>query len=338
MRTALAALLLLAACKDDAVDSGVPDNGLVRALDFDVVAADFDLANERVVVASASPSPALQLVDPGGDAVDTLALPAAPLALDVRRAGDRALVLHEGAVSIVDLDGLAVLDTIDLGAVTGGTVLLSGGEYGYALSWGDPIRAHGFSLEIGTPSVAPVEPFDGQLTLAMHPDEDRVYGTGTGATPQDLHRWSFDGARLAYDGDSPYEGEYQFGGAVWVTDDGARVVTYRGEVFTLTGGEGADIAYLQALSVTGQALDVASRDAGSRLAVRLSDALTLFDLDTLEPQGPLTLPTFTHDGEAYTAAPVPGGWWFSADGAALYVLVGSGDAASGPFGLVTLDL
>jgi hypothetical protein len=110
----------------------------VVALPFRPLKARYNMGRERLIVATASPD-ALRVINPVDGASASVSLPAAVKTFDMSADGKLAAVLHEGMVSLVDLETLQLLRSTatadfptEVFVNNAGVVFLSGQSKGLA--------------------------------------------------------------------------------------------------------------------------------------------------------------------------------------------------------------
>jgi hypothetical protein len=144
-----------------------------RSLDWNVRQAGFSRRRKLLLLATASPAPAVHLYDPATRADRAVSLPSDALSLDVRDDDDLAAVAHAGGVSLIDL---ASATARELPVDDVSSALLTSGGQAWLVS-GPPtarvlramVTATGM---VGAPIPAP--PF---ASLVIHPDGTRAYAT-----------------------------------------------------------------------------------------------------------------------------------------------------------------
>lgn len=77
----------------------------------------------------------------------------------------------------------------------------------------------------------------------MHPSGKYIYGTDNGLSPSDIEKYDIQnrGEKVLYD--SPYHGDYNIGGNLWFSEDGARIFTRGKTVLTVSEFKANDMIY-----------------------------------------------------------------------------------------------
>jgi hypothetical protein len=225
-------------------------------LAHDVRAAAYSAALDAVVLASATPAPALRVHRLATGTVDVIPLLTAPTALALSPDGRRAALGHDAAVSLValDADPASAVRRIAVPAPVNAVALTAGGRIvataGAAHSWNQV-----YWIETADGSVVRVGPEFGQLygvsALRLHPSGDRVYAADTGISPDDVHRMDLGAApAVAAFRDSSYHGTYPFCGLVQPSISGARLYTACGVVLSSAADPAADMLYAGRLALS----------------------------------------------------------------------------------------
>jgi chitinase len=302
-------------------------------LDHRVVDAEYSRATDRIVTVSASPA-RLSIIDPATLSVQHVDLGLPPTAVSIAPDGQSAAVGHDGNVSYVDLAGASVVavhpvttDAID--------VVLAGNGYVYVFprtdQW-ESIRA--IELATGTETDSGGWSIYAGTVARLHPSGDHMYGADRGLSPSDFEKYDIQSGTPSVLYDSPYHGDYSFGGDIWISDDGARLFARSGNVFRSSTVQADDMLYAGSLEGIDYAYWVEhSTAAGRILAIEgdwrgttLAGEVRVFDTAFLNPLGVVAFPAIEAGGGAWGA---DGHFVFAqADGQRFHVLV-KADPASG---------
>lgn len=118
-------------------------------------------------------------------------------------------------------------------------------------------------------------------SVALHPDNDRIYVAGGSSYPQDVRRWDFDaiqGIKYAYD--SIYHGHHRVGDDLWISPRGDVLVTSGGDVYKANGNSrNTDIIYQHSLPVSG-IQDIVWSPLLNEFAVITASAVQIYDMKT----------------------------------------------------------
>lgn len=191
----------------------------------------------KAVIVSTNPN-VLHLVDPAAATDVSISLPAGVKNLSLSPDGKLAAVLHEGAVSLVDL----VTGTLVHSSATGGSqteALISNAELIYLTGqtggqWVTP----GFTVINGrTGTTVQTDNSFAQIygtTYGIYADAaGKIFTIGTGLSPADISFFNVDSTTglIGTSGDSPYHGDYPMSSPFWLSADQSLLFTASGTYF-----------------------------------------------------------------------------------------------------------
>jgi len=319
-------------------------------LELSVVDAEYSHALDRVILVATDPD-ALHVLDPSTGASTSFPLTAAPTAVGLDPTGLKAMVGHALKLSHVDLSTLEAIGSPYVLTVTAGDVALS------------PTHAYVFPSDLNDDEIRTVRLSDGATTLSdvfqmykdtrarLHPSGTKLYGADNGISPSDIFHYRIDPrtGTASLLRDSPYHGDYEVCGNLWLNHDGAEILTACGYLFRATDEATTDLTHLgQLINEDGSIprVKAASQSpaGGAWAAVPDNDywddvvrdiEVQLHDPETFAFLERHPLPPYITDNGL---VPSHGRFVFhSADGSRLYVLV-QPDPDTAPalgFGLVT---
>lgn len=223
----------------------------------------FSKALGKAVIVASGPD-TLHLVDPAAATDVELALPAPVKALSLSPDGLLAAVLHEGAVSLVDLSAATLLATnatngsqTEALVTNNGLIVLTGQTGG---QWVTPP----FSVINGR-SGAVVQTGGGfasaygQVQGVLSAVRGKLFTMSNGLSPSDITGTVFDvttGA-LGASADSPYHGDYAMTNPLWLSGDESLIFTQAGTYFrtsdlTYAGNLGIGLVSMSHSSTAGE--------------------------------------------------------------------------------------
>ncbi len=229
-------------------------------------------------------------IDPGdASSRPIVELPEAPRTLALSPSGRRATIGHRFSVSLVDLDAETTTE-YSLPAPVHDVVVGDRGWF-YVYSSGRSWQR----IQCVEWATGRIEPHTGRsvhssTTPAMHPSGDFVYGADQGISPADFEVVDIREGVAVYVDDSPYHGSYGIGGRVDVVGGGTRVVSRYGHVFRSAPGTADDMLHVGRLDVPSTAVHVTENAPGTTIVYLTSDAVYLFDTQTLESTARLPIP------------------------------------------------
>jgi hypothetical protein len=208
-------------------------------LTYQPLLSRFSKSLGKAVIVSTTPN-ALHLVDPSAGADVAIALPASVKALSLSANGQLAGVLHEGAVSLVDLSTATLIRTSATGGsqtevftANSGMVFLTGQTGG---QWVTPAivaldgrtgntagTGGGFASIYGVTRGVMSETLGRLFTLSEGLSPSQIYWTGV-----DTRNGSFTGSN----GGSPYWGDYAMSNPLWLSADDTLLFSASGNYFS----------------------------------------------------------------------------------------------------------
>lgn len=211
-------------------------------IDGHIMDAEYDRENDVIVAVSVSPNQ-LRTFDPITGTETVLALDMAPNCVSVSPDGNFAAVGHDAKVSYVDLASMQVLQVYSVTTNAVDIVLPSNGwVYVFPLTdqW-ERIRC--VNLSSGVETLHTGSYIRAGTLVKLHPSGNYIYGANNGVSPSDFEKYDITGGTAVYLYDSPYHGDYSFGGNIWITDDGTRLFARSRNVFTSSEIQANDMLY-----------------------------------------------------------------------------------------------
>lgn len=312
-----------------------------RNLAHRVVDAEYSRTGDFLVTVSANPAQ-LHVVDPDLGTTRSVALPRSPTSVSIRPDGAYAAVGHDGLVSLVNLGTGAVERTYPV-TTNPIDVVLAGNGWVYVFPVADQwVNIHSINLATGVESTNSGTIRAGTL-VRLHPSGDYIYGANNGLSPSDIEKYDIRGGAAKVMYDSPYHGDYDFSGNLWISEDGGRIIARSGNVFRSSTVRAEDLTYNGRLTGINSVQSAADSRVAGRIMVLGGAALTdlkVFDSQFLAYRGDVALPRFTVPGSATDFASEGQYVFASAEGTRVYVLVRA-PASSGlqqDWGLATLPM
>jgi hypothetical protein len=214
----------------------------LHALDHRVIDAEYNRAADLLVTVSANPA-RLNIIDSRLGTVHSVALALAPTAVSIAPSGLFAAVGHDGHVSYVDLVARSVVRVY---AVTTDAldVVLPGNGWVYVFPRRDQWESiRSIKLETGVETTSGGWSIYAGTVARLHPSGDFMYGANRGLSPSDFEKYDIRKGTAAVLYDSPYHGDYDFSGDIWISDDGNRLFARSGNVFRSSPVQQEDMLY-----------------------------------------------------------------------------------------------
>jgi hypothetical protein len=255
--------------------------------------AEFDRKNNLIITVSDNPS-ALDILDPETKSAQAIVLIKTPQCVSVGQDGMHAAVGHDALVSYVNLSTRTVEKTIAVSAAALDIVLAMNG-WVYVFPTRDQwTQIRCIQLSSGQETLHTGSPIYAGTLARLHPSGNYIYGANNGLSPSDFEKYDIRNGTATYLYDSPYHGDYSFGGDVWVSDDGTRLFARSGNTFRSSALKSEDMTYMGALSGVTSLLWLEHSSTANRIfAVQSnSSSIRVYDASNLSYKGSITLPSF----------------------------------------------
>ncbi|MDP3856515.1 MAG: hypothetical protein Q8Q73_02000 [Stagnimonas sp.] len=217
------------------------------ALGHDVIDAEYSAALDAIVLVSSYPDSALYVLNPVTRGEQKVALNKVPAAVSVSPDGRSAAVGHDALVTVVDLTtaGLAspgkvllntTIDVLD--------VVLTGNGYVHAFPRRDQWEEiHSIQIATNIETLSSGGLIYAGTLAKLHPSGTKMYGANNGLSPSDIERYGVRTGTATYDYDSPYHGDYEMCGNLWMHETGLHIYTACGNVFKASDVRAQDMTY-----------------------------------------------------------------------------------------------
>lgn len=294
------------------------------ALDHKVIDAEYNTARDVLVTVSANPS-RLNIVDPVAKTIRSVSLTRTPTSVSIQPDGRYAAVGHDGLVTLINLTVPAVEHAYTIRS-NSCDVVLAGNGYIYVFPRTDQwvgIHAVNISTGVEDSSVTIYAGTTGRLDASG----TSIYGATNGLIPSDLQKYDIRSGLPQSLGKSPYWGEHDFKGLVWVSDDGTRLFSRGADVFTSSSVHAQDMIYTAHLAGMTTAQWVTGSAAAGRIFAMPSSAASefrVYDGSSLSLRGTVPLPSFAvtaSDGSTKFYAAVPQYVFVDATGKKIFTVV-----------------
>jgi hypothetical protein len=217
----------------------------VEPLPFGVIDAEWSEALDLLVAVSETP-PRLHLYDPRTRTSSSVDLPVTPSSVSVApppaAGAPIAVVGHDGFITVVDLAARSVVKSIPV-SLPVGDVVAAGNGFAYATSAGNRDDFRSVDLAIDVESPLPIFSGRDASRIKLHAGGAALYGADRGTSPDDIMRYDISAGVASYVDDSPYHGDYDVCGDLWLTRDGARILTACGNSFRASDVADRDMRY-----------------------------------------------------------------------------------------------
>lgn len=305
-------------------------------LQSNVVDAEFCRSTNTIFYVTTSPSNALVVFNPVTNVKKTVLINKAPTSVAVNAAGTKVLIGHAGMVTYIDVAGLSIEKEYPIGCDALDVIITSGG-WGYIFPVRDQWEAiYGINLSTGQQANSSDWMIYAGTVGRLHPSEKYIYGAENGLSPSDIEKYDIQAGTAKMVRDSPYHGDYPFGGNLWFSEEGDRIFTRGKTILRSSELATEDMTYNGSLSVTNQIQSLFHSKAADRLYVLTytytwsssqgDSELYIFDNSYLNYLGKYSLEQFKVSNKLFNAE---GRFVFaSQNGSEIYVLT-KAQASSG---------
>jgi hypothetical protein len=271
---------------------------MLTRLPYNVVGAAFDKPLGKLILISSGPNE-LHVVDPLTHSDQRVALALAPLCISVRPDGQYAAIGHDGWVSYVNLQTVAVEQVFKVLANVN-QIVLAGNGYAYLLSPNQSDYADFFSLNIATGINSEASSVYGGRVLRLHANGNYLYVGGEYFT-----KWAIGGGVAVYVSGSSVNDTCL---NIWLTEDGMRLFNGCGRVYRTSSVPAEDYqrnGSLSNLSRIFWADEASIPGVTAVLGMAMwsspgADKLRIYEDAYLQPVKAISLRPFSVKGASYT--------------------------------------
>jgi hypothetical protein len=311
----------------------------VVPLSYRIVDAEYSKSLNRIISVSANPS-RLHSYDPIKNVDTYVNLSLSPSSVSVSPDGLFAAIGHDARISYVDLQNGKLIKNIPV-TTDVFDLVLPGNGFVYAFPMADQwVDIHSVNIKTGKETLGG-SGFIREGTVAkLHPNGQYMYGANNGLSPSDIEKYGIgkDGSvSLLYD--SPYHGDFDMCGNLWISEDGLRIFTACGNVFRSSTVKSDDMTYNGKLSNT-NSVQFLSHSKKAKNVVVIPDVDTTiqtYNYNYLTLQNKKTLPKFTVGNANYAAH---GRFVFHNSDSSKFFVIVQADQSSGmlnDFGVVSYN-
>ncbi|MFZ1388107.1 MAG: PKD domain-containing protein [Thiolinea sp.] len=282
----------------------------INALSYQVIDADYSKVLDKLVMISSTPNQ-LHIYDAVAHTEQTVTLPLAPTSVSIAPDGLYAAVGHDAYVSYIDLKNAKLVKNLSVATKVLDIVLAANG-YIYAFpnssQWG---AIYSINIASGVVTNTHATAIHGGTVAKLHPNGLSMYGANNNVSPDDIERYDIQAGTASKLYDSPYHGDYTMCGNLWLAEDGKRIFTACGNVFTASTIQAQDMTYNGSLVELTRIKDlVHSASAGKVVAIPayvqadnmttdVDTKLLTYDYEFLTPSTTLSLPYFVNNDQGF---------------------------------------
>lgn len=317
-----------------------------------IIDAEYDRNNDVIIVVSENPDE-IRKFNPVDNSSTSLSLTIPPKCVSLSQDGNYAVVGHNGSFNYIDLNEMKSIDTY---AVTTNAfdIVIAPNDFVYVFpekdQW-ETIRCVNLITAVETEHIG--RSIYDETRAKLHPSGNYIYGANNGLSPSDFEKYDISDGTAKYLYDSPYHGDFDFYGDLWISEDGNRLFAKSRSVFNASTNENNDMTYSGELAGEGRVMTLDfSRNAEKIYAVFTTDdfwddepgnEVRIYETEFLAFQGTIKLPGFfipdgSGDGVSYPSEGHFG--FFNSMGTAFYVLVKAkeGSGMENEWAIVTVEV
>jgi len=221
------------------VDNFVEEKLLIEGI---VVDAVYDQNKDLLITAFEEPN-RLDLYNTISETTNSLSLVKRPTCLAVSLDGEQIAVGHDGGFSLINTTTSSFEKYYDI-TTDVFDIEISGNGYVYAMPRRDQweevriieLNTGEETLSTGNRSIR------AGTVMKLHPSGDYIYGATPGG-PTDFEKYDIRDGQLTYLYDSPYHGDFDFAGDLWISEDGFRLFARSRNIFRSSENRDIDMTY-----------------------------------------------------------------------------------------------
>lgn len=308
-----------------------------RLLKKSIVDASPVPATNSIVYVSSEPRE-LGMLSSDADVTFSLSLPKTPTSLAIAPSGDLAAVGHDGWISIVNLATREIEQNIPISVNVFDLVFAGTGDVYYTPDRDQWTHLYRTKIKTGEETKSEFNIY-AQTRIKLHGSGGFIYGADNGLTPSDIEKYILDtNGRIVNSYDSPYHGDHDFCGDLWLPEKGHRIFTKCGTVLTSSEIREKDLQYRANLKNVSRITSLIQLDEVSEVVVlesgielqnlefdisgNLNSRIIIFDSPFLEQKNEFELPSIIIEGRKY---PVDGRYILKTGERTFFVLSQIGD-------------
>lgn len=285
-----------------------PNDKQLIELDFQVTASAYSKSIDRLIMLSISPS-RLIIYDTDSENYESISLSESSSVLSLNLAQNVAVVGHSNSVTTIDLVNKEIIDTYP---VSSNIIDLAMPDNGFLYVFPETDqweRIRTIDL-ISKEETSHTGNFIRAGTLVdMHPSGNYIYGADNGLSPSDIELYDVSMGNANYVTDSPYHGDYDMCGNIWVAQDGNSLFTRCGNVFKSNPTQNDDMTYLGNMNVAESIKELSQ--SGNEIAIvnfnrfsnggniEIGHVINLYDYSNLAFVRSVEIPTSYISGNTY---------------------------------------
>lgn len=321
-------------------------------IDGNIIDAEYDRNNDVIVAVLENPNE-LRVYNPSNNSVTSVPLNLPPTSVSVGLNGNHAVVGHNGWFSYINLSTMTLENNY---AITSNTfdIILAPNAWVYVFpKEGQWERIRCINLSNGIETQHSGNLIRERTKVKLHPSGNYIYGADNGLSPSDFEKYDISNGTAQYLYDSPYHGDFEFSGNIWISEDGIRLFAKSRRVFNSSSDQSNDMTYNGELVGEGNVMTLDFSNTAKRVYAIFStgnswgeipsNEIRTYETDFLAFKGSIELPGFfipDGDGEGSIYKSQGHFGFFNSDGTKYYVLVKAeeGSGAQNEWAITTIDV
>lgn len=207
-----------------------------------VVDASIDNLTDNIIAVYEQPNK-LEIINTSTQEITSMDLVKRPTCISISPDGQHASVGHDGGFSYIDLNTQQLVRYYNV-TTEASDIIDAGSGWVYVMPRTDQWeRLRCINLESGVESESTGNSIRANTTMKLHPSGDYIYGADNGLSPSDFEKYDIRNGVASYLYDSPYHGDFSFGGDIWIAEDGIRLFAGSRNVFLSSENQETDMTY-----------------------------------------------------------------------------------------------
>lgn len=308
--------------------------------------AEYNRVNDVLVFVTSNPNE-IRKYDPKSGEITSLALNMPPNAISIDREGNFAAVGHNGRFSYIDLTTMLLVRMYDV-TCDASDIILAPNEWVYVFQKDyQGVEFRCVKLEDGAETLSTGFSYYNSKAK-LHPSGNYIYVANNGLTPSDFDKYDISNGPANFLYDSPYHGDFEFNGNIWIDEAGNRLFAKSRNVFDSTEEQSTDMRYDGVLEGNQMiaTMDIHSQvgklyailETGDGYPKVPSNSIRRYNAEFLTYQSEIQLPGFieeTQDGIGRQNTSEGHFGFFNSSGTQFYVLLK--DTNNESWAIITVD-
>ncbi|HEU5146019.1 MAG TPA: hypothetical protein VFT90_04855 [Chryseosolibacter sp.] len=311
-----------------------------------IIDAEYDDINNVIIAVNSNMT--LTKLNPATSTRTELILNKVPTAVSVSQDGNYAIVGHDGMITYVNLSTMSIVAEHTVSCIALDVILAPNG-FAYVFpkrdQW-ETIRC--IKLSTGAETLSTGGSIYAGTKAKLHPNGLAIYGASNNLSPDDFEKYNISSGTAAMLYDSPYHGDYSFGGNLWISENGNLLFGRSGNVFRSTSDQATDMYYAGKLPVQQKSVLALDHSSDNNRVYAIFASwytdqpdyyVSAFDGTYLTAKGTIDLPKYMEpdgNGGGTLRNSIGTFGFFNADGTKFYIIT-KNSGITGEYAVVTLN-